>query len=80
MDLDGGDDVTVEAEKLKPLSASSADVLEGAFRESFEAFYGRELHSVIGLVYVLSGSRSVADDLAQDAFLIAFRHWDRVAA
>jgi len=80
MDLDGGDDVTVEAEELKAPGESSPDALDGAFRESFEAFYGRELHSVIGLAYVLSGSRSAAEDLAQDAFLVAFRHWDRVAS
>ena len=38
---------------------------------TFEAFYERELNSVIGLAYALSGSRAAAEDLAQDAFLAA---------
>lgn len=49
-----------------------------AFRESFEAFYRRERRSVVGLAYVLSGSRTGAEDLAQDAFLRALNAWDQV--
>lgn len=49
-----------------------------AFRPSFEAFYGRELQSVIGLAYVLSGSRSGAEDLAQEAFLAALKQWNDI--
>lgn len=45
---------------------------------TFEAFYERELKSVIGLAYALSGSRAAAEDLAQDAFLAAHRSWDRI--
>lgn len=45
---------------------------------TFEAFYQRELKSVIGLAYALSGSRTAAEDLAQDAFLAAHRSWDRI--
>ena len=45
---------------------------------TFEAFYERELNSVIGLAYALSGSRAAAEDLAQDAFLAAHRSWDRI--
>lgn len=51
-----------------------------AFRASFEAFYRREIRSIVGLAYVLSGSSRAAEDLAQEAFLSAFRHWDRVGA
>jgi len=50
-----------------------------AFRESFETFYRRERRSVIGLAYVLSGSRSGAEDLAQEAFLRALKAWDRIS-
>lgn len=49
-----------------------------AFRESFETFYRRERRSVIGLAYVLSGSRSGAEDLAQEAFLRALKAWDHI--
>ena len=45
---------------------------------SFETFYERELRSVIGLAYALSGSRSAAEDLAQEAFLAAHKSWEKV--
>lgn len=50
-----------------------------AFRESFEAFYAREVAAVVGLAYVLSGSRIGAEDLAQEGFLAAYRNWDKIA-
>ena len=46
--------------------------------ETFEEFYEREFRAVVGLAYALSGSRSGAEDLAQEAFLLAHRDWDRV--
>ena len=45
----------------------------------FETFYERELRSVIGLAYALTGSRVLAEDLAQDAFVAAHKNWDRVS-
>jgi len=45
----------------------------------FEHFYRRELKPVIGLAYALSGSRSAAEDLAQEAFLAAHSSWERVS-
>jgi RNA polymerase sigma-70 factor (ECF subfamily) len=45
---------------------------------TFEEFYEREFRAVVGLAYALSGSRSSAEDLAQEAFLVAHRDWDRV--
>jgi RNA polymerase sigma-70 factor (ECF subfamily) len=47
---------------------------------TFERFYEQELKSVIGLAYALSGSRSAAEDLAQEAFLAAHKQWDRVGS
>jgi DNA-directed RNA polymerase specialized sigma24 family protein len=46
--------------------------------ETFEAFYLREYHAVVRLAYALSGSRLVAEDIAQDAFLRAFGDWERI--
>jgi RNA polymerase sigma-70 factor, ECF subfamily len=46
--------------------------------ETFEEFYEREFRPVVGLAYALSGSRSGAEDIAQEAFLVAHRDWDRV--
>ncbi len=47
--------------------------------ETFEDFYRREYTAVVGLAYALSGSRSGAEDLAQEAFFAAHRSWDRIA-
>ncbi len=49
-----------------------------SFQEDFESFYARERKPVVGLAFVLSGSRSGAEDLAQDAFLTAYKQWDTV--
>jgi RNA polymerase sigma-70 factor, ECF subfamily len=46
---------------------------------SLEAFYREEYVSVLALVYGLSGSRSAAEDLTQEAFLRAYRDWRRVS-
>jgi RNA polymerase sigma-70 factor (ECF subfamily) len=46
----------------------------------FDTFFRTEYRRVVGLTLVLCGRRSVAEELAQDAFVAAFRHWDRVGA
>jgi len=45
---------------------------------SFELLYQRDYAAVVGLVYGMTGSRWVAEDLAQEAFLRAHRDWVRV--
>lgn len=35
---------------------------------------------MIGLAYALSGSRTAAEDLAQEAFIAAHKSWDKVGA
>jgi RNA polymerase sigma factor (sigma-70 family) len=45
---------------------------------SFEHFYLEEFPRVVKLAYALSGSRTGAEDIAQEAFLRAYRDWDRV--
>lgn len=47
---------------------------------SFDDFYRREHRQVLGLAFVLTGSLQLAEDVAQDAFTAAFRHWRSVAA
>ena len=44
----------------------------------FDRFFEAQLRSLVGLAYVLSGSRTTAEDLAQDALFAAFRDWSRV--
>jgi RNA polymerase sigma-70 factor, ECF subfamily len=45
---------------------------------SFDAFFAAEYRRVVGLAYVLCGRRAVAEEIAQDAFVQAFRHWHRI--
>jgi RNA polymerase sigma-70 factor, ECF subfamily len=46
----------------------------------FEHFYLEEYPRVVKLVYALSGSRTAAEDIAQEAFLRAYRDWERVGS
>jgi RNA polymerase sigma-70 factor (ECF subfamily) len=45
---------------------------------SFDAFYRNEYRAVVALAYALTGRAAVAEELAQDAFLVAHRAWGRV--
>lgn len=47
-------------------------------RESFDQFVDREYRSVLALAHVLSGSPSRSEDLTQEAFMAAYRQWDRI--
>jgi RNA polymerase sigma-70 factor (sigma-E family) len=49
---------------------------ERSFRRLFEAHHAE----LSRLAYLLTGEMSAADDLAADAFVEIWRHWDRVAA
>lgn len=46
---------------------------------TFDEFYRSEYNQLVGLATVLSGNRSVAEDLVQDAFTEAHRRWAVVA-
>lgn len=46
---------------------------------SFDEFFRAEYTRVVGLAAVLCGQRAIAEELAQDAFFAAYRHWDAVA-
>lgn len=58
--------------------AESDGLSEVRIPGSFELLYQRDYSSVVGLVYGMTGSRWVAEDLAQEAFLRAHRDWVRV--
>ncbi len=64
--------MTVDEELAAPPAASP-------FRETFDGFYRRELRPVAALAHALSGSRAAAEDLAQEGFVAAYRHWDRIS-
>lgn len=48
------------------------------FTFDFDGFYRRNFRPVVALVYGLTGSRTGAEDIAQDAFLKAHRDWHAV--
>lgn len=45
---------------------------------TFAQWYAREFHDVVGLLLVLSGSRTAAEELAQEAFIAAHRKWKTI--
>jgi RNA polymerase sigma-70 factor (ECF subfamily) len=45
----------------------------------FDEFFRAEYRRVVALASVLCGRTGVAEELAQDAFVSAYRHWERVA-
>ncbi len=50
-----------------------------AITEAFNAFYLREFPKMVALAAAVSGSRAIAEDLAQEAMLRAHRRWDRIS-
>ena len=61
---------------MKDRSAGEASV---PLVESFQQLYRREFKSGVALAYVLSGSRTAAEELAQESFLSAHRQWEGVS-
>jgi RNA polymerase sigma-70 factor (ECF subfamily) len=45
----------------------------------FDGFYRSEYHRIVAVARAFSPDRSAAEDLAQEAFAAAHRHWDRVS-
>jgi RNA polymerase sigma-70 factor (ECF subfamily) len=48
-------------------------------REPFDAFYRREYGSTVAIARGLLGSGAPAEDLAQECFVAAHRHWERIS-
>lgn len=46
----------------------------------FDEMYRADWHPVVALGWTLTGSRAAAEELAQDAFLDAYRRWHHVGA
>ena len=63
-----------------PDATGSDDLPSVRLPGRFEHFYLQEYPRVVALVYGLSGSRTGAEDIAQEAFLRAYRDWDRVGS
>lgn len=46
----------------------------------FDELYRSDWHPVVALGWTLTGSRTAGEELAQDAFLDAYRRWDHVGS
>src|ERR1700727_2399685 len=46
----------------------------------FDALYATEFPRLAGVLYAMGGSRSLAEEVAQDAFAHAWARWSRVSA
>jgi RNA polymerase sigma-70 factor, ECF subfamily len=55
-----------------------ATVAEPGEGPTFEGLYRQDFGRLVSLAHGLSGSRSAAEELVQEAFLAAHRRWDRV--
>jgi RNA polymerase sigma-70 factor (ECF subfamily) len=65
------------------VEAATGEVLVGEIEavslpEDFDAFWRREHLRVVAFAYALTGSRSAAEDLAQDAFAAAATSWSKL--
>lgn len=63
-----------------PFGAGSRRSSRRSAGTDFDGFYRSHYPSVTRLAYSLCGSRSVAEELAQEAFVAAHRRWPRIAA
>jgi RNA polymerase sigma-70 factor (ECF subfamily) len=55
------------------------DAITTLAEERFEDFFRREYRPVVAMAHVLTGNFSLAEDLAQEAFVAVARDWTRVA-
>ena len=55
-------------------------VSQSLVSDTFAAFYRRQWRDVVGLGFVLTGDRWVAEELAQEGFAAACRKWDQVGS
>ena len=63
-----------------PAAAGRSDPLRAAARLSgFEDFFRTEYPQLVTLLVAVTGSRAVAEDLAQEALLRAHVRWERIA-
>jgi len=73
-------DAVSGSSRLEPKPAGWAAPVDAVgSTETFESFYARELPRLVALARALSGSWGSADDLAQEAMLVAYRRWDEVS-
>jgi RNA polymerase sigma-70 factor (ECF subfamily) len=52
--------------------------LRPAGAEIFESFFAKNYEPVLRAVYLVTGDRGEAEDLAQESFVKAYERWDRI--
>jgi RNA polymerase sigma-70 factor (sigma-E family) len=75
------DDSTTKASRGEPASMLrlvSDTTRPGSARSEIVSLYEAEFHGMARLAYLLCGNTQQADDLAHDAFVRLYEHWDRV--
>ncbi len=71
----------IQAPRKEPttvLRLVSDNTRSGSARSEIVALYEDEFHGMARLGYLLCGNTQQADDLAHDAFVKLYEHWDRV--
>ena len=72
---------TTEPDRSEPASMLrlvSDNTRSGSARTEIVALYEDEFHGMARLAYLLCGNTQQADDIAHDAFVRLYEHWDRV--
>jgi RNA polymerase sigma-70 factor, ECF subfamily len=57
---------------------AEAEAAESEHAGSFEAFFDEHYERLLRVLYLSTGERHEAEDLAQDAFVRLYERWDRV--
>ena len=63
----------------RPTDSADADPQLVRAAEPFDTFYTREYPQMVSVVYALTGQRWAAEELAQEAFIRAYRSWETVS-
>jgi RNA polymerase sigma-70 factor, ECF subfamily len=72
--------VTDTKGRARAAAAAVPVVADVAAVPAFDQLYRSDYHRLVALAYGLSGSRSAAEELAQEAFLAAHRRWNEIGA
>ena len=73
-----GQEVTDTEGRARPAAVPVAT--DVAAVPAFDQLYRSDYRRLVALAYGLSGSRTAAEELAQEAFLAAHRRWDEIGA
>src|SRR5690349_3719520 len=63
-----------------PLTVRNSELSEPGTEYAFRRFFDDHHTDLSRLAYLVTGDSQVADDLAADAFVEVWRHWERVQA